>query len=192
MHKELSSSRTQHLGSIRPIKPEDLALMLSWRNDPSVRVNMYSRHEISLDEHLAWWKRTQERPDQKYFMYELQGAPMGIVAFTGIDTTNRNSSWAFYSSPKAPRGTGSRMEWLALDYAFQHVGLHKLGCEVLAFNTTVIKLHQKFGFKIEGILREQHVRDDTFVDVYRLGILEDEWKESRAGILKRLLRSFNP
>lgn len=41
------------------------------------------------------------------------------------------------------------MEYLALEYAFKDMGLHKLFCEVLAFNAPVIKLHQKFGFKIE-------------------------------------------
>ncbi|TBU91662.1 UDP-4-amino-4,6-dideoxy-N-acetyl-beta-L-altrosamine N-acetyltransferase [Stutzerimonas kirkiae] len=175
-------------GVLRPINPEELELMLAWRNAPSVRANMYTRHEISLAEHLAWWSRIQGRSDQKYFMYEFQGAPLGIVAFTGIDRTNQNSSWAFYASPQAQKGTGSKMEFVALEYAFRNIQLHKLCCEVLAFNTPVIKLHQKFGFKVEGVLREQHMVDEAFVDIYRLGVLASEWAVQREEMLHKLLK----
>lgn len=176
------------LGSLRAIKSDDLELMLSWRNAPSVRVNMYTRHEISLDEHLQWWSRISSRTDQSYYMYEFQGEPSGIVAFTGIDLVNNNSSWAFYASPDAGRGTGSRMEYLALECAFGKMKLHKLCCEVLSFNKSVIKLHQKFGFTTEGILRHQHLVDGSYVDVYRLGLLADEWSAKRDEIQARLLK----
>ena len=166
-------------GILRSIENSDLELMRSWRNEPAVRANMYTQHEISSEEHLNWWSKTKIRSDQQYFMYELAGLPTGIAAFTGIDQLNKTSAWAFYSSPAAPRGTGSKMEYLMLEYAFGPLQLHKLYCEVLAFNTAVIKLHQKFAFKVEGILREQNKIDGNFIDVYRLGILANEWQEHR-------------
>lgn len=172
--------------SLRPIADNELAMMLSWRNAPQVRRNMYTRHEISLDEHLAWWSRTQARTDQDYFMYEQEHTPLGIVAFSDIDTQNGNSSWAFYAAPEAPRGTGSRMELLALDLAFLRMGLHKLCCEVLAFNTPVIKLHQKFGFTVEGVFRQQRKVADSYVDVYRLGLLAEEWQQKRPELVRRV------
>lgn len=178
----------QILGKLRGIKQQELELMLGWRNAPNVRANMYTRHEISMDEHLAWWARTQQRDDQRYFMYEADEIPLGIVGFNGIDRTGENSSWAFYASPEAPKGTGSKMEFLALDCAFDELGLHKLHCEVLAFNAPVIKLHQKFGFSVEGILREHHKIDEDFVDIYRLGLLASEWTEKRADMLDKLVK----
>lgn len=182
------TSEMSVFGRLRTIDSSELELMLSWRNASTVRQNMYTRHEISLSEHLAWWARIQGRSGQQYFMYELQGTPLGVVAFTGIDHSNQNSSWAFYASPESPKGTGSRMEFLALEYAFTNLGLHKLCCEVLAFNSPVIKLHQKFGFKTEGILREQHMHDGSFVDVYRLGIFSSEWKEQRESMYQKLMK----
>lgn len=175
------------LGCLRAIKTEELELMLSWRNAPNVRSNMYTRHEISLDEHFAWWEKIQTRADQQYFMYENQGKPLGIVAFNEIDRTNQNSSWAFYASPDAPKGTGSKMEFLALEHAFSEMRLHKLNCEVLAFNKPVVKLHEKFGFQIEGTLREHHKVDDAFVDIIRLGILEPDWASKREEMQSKLL-----
>lgn len=178
----------EQFGMLRPIKDSELELMLSWRNAPAVRENMYTVHEISLAEHLAWWERTGSSDRQRYFMYEFQGQPLGIVGFTDLDRANQNSSWAFYASPTAPKGTGSRMEILALDCAFNELSLHKLCCEVLAFNTPVIKLHQKFGFKVEGILRDQYRREDAFIDIYRLGMLASEWADGRNAMISKLSR----
>lgn len=187
----MTKAEVSRLGILRTIEPTEVDLMLSWRNAPAVRSNMYTRHEIGIAEHLAWWERIQQRCDQRYFMYEHANTPIGIVSFNGIDKINRNSSWAFYASPEAPRGTGSRMEFLALDHAFHELQLHKLYCEVLAFNSSVIALHQKFGFQVEGILREQHLLDAEFVDVYRLGMLATEWQGNRDKMLARLLRLSN-
>ena len=178
----------EQFGILRPIKDSELELMLSWRNAPVVRENMYTSHEISLTEHMAWWARIRESESQQYFMYEFQGKPLGIVGFTDIDRSNRNSSWAFYASPEAPKGNGSRMEILALYYAFNKLMLHKLCCEVLAFNTPVVKMHEKFGFKVEGVLRDQYHRDGQYIDVYRLGLLSTEWSEVRDGMTSKLSR----
>lgn len=83
------------------------------------------------------------------------------------------------------------MEFLALEYAFNQLKLHKLYCEVLAFNSAVINLHQKFGFTVEGIFREQHMHDSAFVDIYRLAILATEWNSQRDRMTQKLLKQRN-
>lgn len=177
-----------NLGTLRHIRTAELELMRSWRNAPEVRANMYTRHEISLEEHLAWWEKTSQRDDQTYFMYEHEGSPRGIVGITAIDRVNSNCSWAFYAAPHAPRGTGSRMEFLALEHVFGQLKLHKLHCEVLAFNEPVIKLHQKFGFNVEGVFKEHHLNGTAYVDIFRLGLLDREWASQRDVILQKLTR----
>jgi UDP-4-amino-4,6-dideoxy-N-acetyl-beta-L-altrosamine N-acetyltransferase len=181
----------QHIGHLRTIRDDELELMRSWRNAPSVRANMYTRHEIGADEHLAWWSRVAQRPDVRCFMHELAGQPSGIVSFTHIDTVNANAAWAFYAAPDAARGTGSMMEYLALEHAFGPLALHKLHCEVLAFNTPVVRLHEKFGFKVEGVRREQHRVDSGFVDIVELGLLAAEWAVQRPAMAAKI-QSFAP
>jgi UDP-4-amino-4,6-dideoxy-N-acetyl-beta-L-altrosamine N-acetyltransferase len=174
-------------GSLRPIQDDDLMMILSWRNAPNVRLNMYNTHVINSDEHLAWWGRVKSSDNQQYFLYIQNGTPTGVVSFDQIDKGhNRNAFWAFYASPQAPIGTGSRMEIMALDYAFSSLQLHKLCCEVLAFNKPVLKLHEKFGFSTEGVFREQHCHDGSLVDIYRLGILNHEWKARRDFVVSKL------
>jgi UDP-4-amino-4,6-dideoxy-N-acetyl-beta-L-altrosamine N-acetyltransferase len=175
-------------GKLRQIQDNELLTMLAWRNSPSVRANMYTRDVITEEKHLSWWAQVQKSQDKQYFMYEHEGKPTGIVGFTQIDKINSNASWAFYSSPNAKKGAGSRMEYLALEYFFQELKFHKLHCEVLAFNEPVIRLHKKFGFQVEGIFKEHHVIDAGFVDIYRLAIIRDEWAKVSDSIKAKLLR----
>ncbi len=182
-------SLMNRFGKLRSVADHEVACMREWRNMPAVRKNMYTRHEISAEEHAQWWARTSARADQAYAMYEnAAGRACGVVGMTQIDRTHLNCSWAFYTAPEAPRGTGSCMEFLAIERAFLDWGMHKLCCEVLDFNTPVIKMHRKFGFQIEGVLRQQHQVDGTFHDIYRMGLLASEWRGGcRAAMLERLL-----
>lgn len=176
------------LGLLRPIKDDELDLILSWRNEPAVRSNMFTRHKISREEHLSWWSIVSNSKRKKYLMYVMGSTPSGVVCFNDIDINNSNCCWAFYASPSAARGTGARMEFLALDYVFLFLELNKVFCEVFDFNTSVIKLHRKFGFKIEGVYREQHFVRGKFSDVVRLGLLRKEWCDNRNEMLQRLTR----
>lgn len=166
-------------GALRLMRETDLELVRTWRNAPEVASKMYTRHHISASEHRDWWTQTRDREDQQYFLYEEADEPLGVVGFTQIDRDNGNCFWAFYASPSAPRGTGSRMEFLALEHVFGTLRLHKLSCEVLAFNEPVIRLHKKFGFREEGVFRKHHRMNDDYVDIVRLGMLAREWAEKR-------------
>lgn len=176
------------LGLLRDIKDSEIDVMREWRNAPAVRANMYTRHEIGAEEHRKWWEQTCGREDRKYFMYEQSGEALGIVGFSAIDRANANCSWSFFAAPSAPKGTGSRMEFLALDYAFSTLQLHKIHCEVLAFNTAVVSLHKKFGFQEEGLFRQHHRVDGEFVDIHRLGLLASEWAGYREAMLQKLMK----
>ena len=177
------------ISRLRPMSDGDLDMVREWRNAPAIRENMYTSHEISRQEHIAWWEKTKAAIDSRYLIYETNNVPIGVISFNKIDRTNNNAFWAFYASPEAKRGTGSQMELLALDFAFTELNLHKLSCEVLGFNSRVVRLHQKFGFLIEGTFREQFAKDGQWHDVYRLGILACEWRKLRDEIRSRLTRA---
>lgn len=143
-----------------------------------------------MSEHLEWWDSLRGRSDRRYLMYECSGVPLGIVGFSDLGGGDAIGTWAFYAAPESPKGTGSKMEFLALDLAFGELALHKLRCEVLQFNSAVLKLHQKFGFSIEGVLREQHLVEGNRVGIVLLGMLSAEWKEKRPAMQDKLVKLF--
>lgn len=179
-----------NLGMLRPMNSADLDRVLKWRNHPSIRTNMYTQHEITPVEHQAWWERVKDSPNFRPYIYERDGIPLGYVAFSEISSKNKTATWAFYSSPDARRGTGSLMEFLALDEAFGAIGLRKLSCEVLGRNARVVKMHERFGFQREGLFREHVLIDGAFDDVHRLALFANEWTAMRAKTLKLIEERF--
>ena len=177
-----------NFGELIRVSTNDLDEILEWRNSEPVRKNMYRQAIISRDEHYSWWDSVRQKDDCRYFIFRSSGKKLGVVSFSSICLEHRNSCWAFYASPDAPRGTGSRMEFLALDYAFSELNLLKLYCEVLSYNESVIKLHKKFGFLEEGLFKRQFIHEGRFVDIFRLAIFCDRWLEKREEVLERMRR----
>jgi len=175
--------------ALRPLRSEDLNMILAWRNAPNVRKNMYNSHIISSEEHCSWFKKTKDSSDCKYFIcHDKKNCPMGVVYFSEIDHKNLSAFWGFYSSENAPRGTGAKMEYEALEHAFQECKFHKLNCEILASNLSVIKLHKKFGFTEEGFFRDHHFNGVNYVDVVRMGIIDHEWLQNRTNIHRKIAK----
>ena len=172
---------------LTPLTKGDLEMILPWRNAPAVRRAMYTHHEISLEEHRAWFARMEADPTKRWLIYrDAAGEPQGVVYFVDIDDTQQTASWGFYAGPKTCRGTGLRILLEALDYAFSELELVKLSAEVLADNAASDRLHRKVGFIEEGRLRGQHFDGESRIDVVRLGMFAEEWAEHRPTLVERI------
>ena len=174
---------------LRPLAEQDLDMMLAWRNAPEVRRNMYTKHEITVAEHQAWFERMKDDASARWFIHEdTTGQPDGVVYFTQLQTSNRSAFWGFYAAPDALPGTGTRMGLDALDRAFTVLGLHKLNAEAIAKNEASLRFQEILGFKEEGLFRDFHFDGQSFVDVVRLGILATEWAVKREEIKVRIAK----
>lgn len=169
-----------------PLSKQYLDTVFEWRNRVDVRKNMYTSHEITKEEHHSWFERINKDKTKRYFIFELDSKPSGVIGFVDINTISKSSSWAFYSGDTAIRGIGSLMETTALDYAFNEMELEKLYCEVLEFNDSVIKFHKKHGFQQEGIFKKHHFSDGQFWDVHRLAVFRSDWVKCRGELIGRI------
>lgn len=159
-------------------------MVLTWRNAPKVRQNMFNSHEISYQEHCNWFSRIQNDDCCFWYIYiDEQGTPNGVISFTDYNRLWRNAFWGFYTGTQAPIGTGLKMEYEAIEHAFNELDLNKLNCEVLGFNTGVVTMHKQFGFKQEGIFRENYYDGTTYHDVIRLSLLRREWEKKKIRFL---------
>lgn len=154
---------------------EDLALVLSWRNHPKIRRYMFTQHEITLAEHQRWFEQASKNACKQLLIFEVEAIPQGFVQLTQLEN-NPIADWGFYAAPEAPKGTGRRMGQAALRYAFEHLALHKLCGQALAFNEPSIRFHRALGFQQEGLLRDQHYDGKRFHDVFCFGLLISEWR----------------
>lgn len=166
--------------ALRQLTEADLKMILSWRNRPEVRSAMYTKHEITESEHLAWFSRMQEDMESRWYIYQdALGEARGVVYFTAYKPKNYSSFWGFYTNPDAPKGTGKNLGVDALDFAFYELKIHKLNAEVVATNAASLGYHRKLGFMKEGCFRDFHFDGSGFVDVIRFGLIGEEWFKCR-------------
>lgn len=78
------------------------------------------------------------------------------------------------------KGIGRNLECNIYDYVFYTLNFNKLCGEVLENNDKVVKIHQKFGSKIEGIFKEHIFKDNKFHNIVRMAILKEEWDKIKS------------
>ncbi|HEY9090051.1 UDP-4-amino-4,6-dideoxy-N-acetyl-beta-L-altrosamine N-acetyltransferase [Parasphingorhabdus sp.] len=167
---------------VRRMCQDDLDMVRSWRNHPDVRKFMYKNHEISAEEHSAWFSKAKCDPKRHLLVYEHQNQATGFINLHQV-ADGGIADWGFYLAPDAKPGTGAKMGLCALDYAFTTAGFHKICGQAIAYNERSSNFHLKLNFRKEGILREQHFDGSRYHDVICFGLLKDEWDKNKVALL---------
>ena len=61
-----------------------------------------------------------------------------------------------------------------IQYLFEKVGFHRIEVSIWEGNTSSLNLAKKLNFQLEGTLKEARFKNDRFVDVYCLGLLNNK------------------
>ncbi|MFD2369378.1 UDP-4-amino-4,6-dideoxy-N-acetyl-beta-L-altrosamine N-acetyltransferase [Brevibacillus sp. GCM10020057] len=163
---------------LREIEESDLELLLNWRNSDRIRKQMYHDSLISLEEHRAWFERVSKWDHCKYLLFLVDEEPYGHVNFTEISLDKRSAKWGFYIGKEAaPKGLGTKMALLALDYIFSIIDT--VYGEVLNTNIASLKYHQKLGFRNVGEKENVIFRDGEWVGVQLFELTKQDWQQQR-------------
>ncbi|WP_085992719.1 UDP-4-amino-4,6-dideoxy-N-acetyl-beta-L-altrosamine N-acetyltransferase [Oceanobacillus senegalensis] len=172
---------------LKPVCFDELQVILNWRNSERIKSWMYTDHQISWKEHVEWFHNVQEDPSKRVLVLHGKGRPLGVVNFTDIQKRNARCYWGFYiGDEKAPKGSGTIMGILALDKIFHEMQINKVCSEVIATNQASYRFHQKFGFEMEGRLKNHIWKNQHYLDVIQMALFANKWKHHRLNLLKDL------
>lgn len=177
---------------LRAIERSDLAAIARWRSAPEAYDWFYEYLPISEEQQRLWFEKQLGNPAEiNWVVADAANAPVGTVSLYRIDLRNRKADWGRLVIGDAAwrgQGIGKEIEALVLQYAFDHLNLHKLCCEVLADNAAALTLHQKFGFAQEGLLKAHIFKRGAWQDVVLLALGEEEYRRQRhAGYVRDCL-----
>lgn len=177
--------------ALRDLSPDDADRLFLWRREPEVDRWMCGEPESSLEAHQAWFEDFVADPDVKGWIITFKDRPVGFLTLKGLSGCDRRAEWGWYvgEAEARGRGVGRAAQALGLERAFGELGLHKVWADVLADNDAAMKAQSAAGFRREGYLLEHAFKDGRWRDVVRLAILEQEWAEARAEVLKPLVQS---
>lgn len=136
---------------------------------------MFTQHEITIEEHRNWFFRVSQDRTKRLLIVEDAQVPIGFAQFSNV-SPGGIADWGFYGRPDLPKGSGRKLGWSALTYAFSELGLHKVCGQAIAINHPSIALHNKLGFQQEGVLRDQQHISGVYHTLICFGLLAQEWK----------------
>lgn len=168
--------------SLKLLCENNIERVMHWRMLPDVTRYMYTDPVLTLDSQMVWFRTMSKSINDIVWTIDLEDhGPVGVLSLGDIDRVNRRCVWAYYLGDDAARGKGlaKPLECNISDFVFDALKMNKLWCEVFSTNDRVVKLHEKFGSKVEGVLR-QHIRKGYEVhDVVRMGLLKSDWYQRR-------------
>ena len=170
--------------NLRKIQESDLEMIMKWRMLPHITKYMYTDPELTIDMQTKWFKNISNDETCIYRIIQYNAEPIGLYSISSIDKKNETCFWAYYIAKDGfqGKGIGKIIECNNYDFCFDTLQLNKVCCEVLSFNDKVVKIHERFGASIEGVLRMQIKKDNEYYDVVRMGILKEEWQNKKKTI----------
>ncbi|HLS44828.1 MAG TPA: GNAT family protein [Ornithinicoccus sp.] len=181
---------TGELVTLRPVEPADVAALHGILLDPDVRVltgsvtdsRAAADAEEDPEKLRRWYSTRNDQTDRLDLMVvdNASGQVVGEVVLNEWDPGVGTCNYRTLIGPAGrDRGLGSEATRMIVDYAFEHLPLHRIDLEVFAFNPRAQRAYEKAGFVVEGRRREAHVLDGERVDAVIMGIIRPDWLASR-------------
>lgn len=150
---------------------EDTAEMLRCENVIANTLQLpYISRDVSRD-------RLENLPDTLRML--VAEVDEKVVGQLGIHTASGRRAHSVYLGMMVHEdyqgcGVGSVLMDAAITLCERWLNITRMALEVFIGNTAALALYRKFGFEIEGTLRDQVFRDGQYVDVYLMARLRDK------------------
>lgn len=163
---------------LRALEPEDLELLYDWENNSSIWEHsntLIPYSKFILRNYLENAHKDIFEVKQVRFMIELisEKEAIGTIDLFDIDFYNSRAGVGILIANEEQRNkgyAGKTLELLKI-YAFQHLGLYQLYCNINEDNKTSLKLFQNHGYKITGKKENWIKKGPNMKNVYFLQLL---------------------
>lgn len=108
--------------------------------------------------------------------------PIGVISLMNMSEANESADLSIIVGHPDDRhkGYGSEAIELLLRYAFESLGLNRVGLSAFDFNGEAISAYEKLGFVVEGRFRAAIKRGSRFHDAILMSILKRDWEVESA------------
>lgn len=179
-HSNAKPTLTGPRVTLRAPKAGDVQARFDLGNSPAIQRlfggDPKQTREITMDFAQAWVDSQANDPNA--WIIEAEGALIGAVRLHNLNLLDKRAHLGIgiLSEAHLGHGYGTDAMRLLAGHAFGRMGLHRLTCRVLAFNTRAIAAYEKVGFVQEGREREAALIDGEWFDDMIMGLLPDDVK----------------
>jgi RimJ/RimL family protein N-acetyltransferase len=160
---------------LRPLEVGEGEALRAWLNDPENHQFLALFRPLNGLEEREFLEGIHKKEGEFFFGIALREEErlIGSCGLHRASLPNRSAELGILVGDPAFQGKGYGAEaiGLLLEYAFNALGLHRVGLRVYANNVRGIRCYEKCGFRREGASREARWWGGRF-----WGILEGEWR----------------
>lgn len=155
---------------LTPFNKEHLKNSRFWMNDREI-CRLFGRvyKFLTVDAQKKWHEKLLNDKTQLIFAIEVDGIYVGNVGLKNIDFLNKKAEFYIFIGNKEywGKGIGTIASGEFLNN-IKKLKLHKIYLHVDVSNITAIKLYKKVGFKEEGALKDELIREKKYVIMIRM------------------------
>lgn len=166
---------------LRALELEDYKTSILWRNDDEIST-MLSGQKFFVSEEIEKRWVTDAVYNEKNVRLAVctidENKYIGNVYLTDLNMVNRSANSHVLIGDKDywRYGYGSEALRLLLYYAFNELGLNRIQAGIIDTNIASLKMHEKCGYKVEGVKRQAIFKRGRFHDQTILSILREEYE----------------
>ncbi len=156
------------------LNADDLLLKLTNKTDTDLQ--SITENSTDLENMSETRIYPSNMPVEMLFRIEKDKEVIGEIKFTRIRWFNRKAELSIIIKKEyQQKGYGKKAMKQIMNFAFNKMNLHRLEAEIIEYNKVSIALIEKLGFKKEGTFRQAKYSQGKYWDIFRYGILKDEF-----------------
>lgn len=166
---------------LRAVEPQDLDFLFDLENDPTLwhitqTFVPYSRYDL---EQYVFAVDKQDIASAKQIRFIIEhledSLAVGTIDLFDLDLQNRRSGIGIVlTEPYRGKGLAVMALDLLVDYAFNHLNLHQLYCNIEEGNSKSLELFKKKGFVVAGLKRDWNSKDGGWTGEYLLQCIKGQ------------------
>lgn len=167
---------------LRALEPTDYKVSIEWRRDEQIWDMLGGpRYFVSEAYEKSWVEKTIfESKDVKLAICLVENDKyIGNVYMTDINVINRSCHSHVLIGDKSCWGKGYAAEALrlAIAYMFNERNIERIQANILEENTQSLRMHEKCGYKIEGLMRKAVYKGGKYHNQYITALIKDDYSE---------------
>jgi ribosomal-protein-alanine N-acetyltransferase len=156
---------------------------LSWLNDKDVNMYLESGfYQHNMQGLVDFVNGYQSNKKAVFLVIRLKenNKHIGNIKIDKINYIHRNCEYGIMMGDKTEWGKGYAKEAsiAIINYAFEELGLNKVNLGVIDSNDVAVKLYEKIGFVVEGVLKQNFYErtSSTLKNEIRMAVFNNTWQ----------------
>ena len=168
---------------LRKISLEDSENLVKWRNNPRVRVNLFSQDELTVDQHINYYHKYVETGLVCQFVIVADGVDCGTSFLKNIDNVSKKAEFGIFIGEDSFRGKGigKIATRKTVEFGFETLKLDLIYLSVFENNYAALNSYKRAGFRVLRTIEKEYSRENVGLNVVEMGLSAKEFECIKKG-----------